>query len=63
MCLIITPYVPCDSLREQGIAALYGGLLPRCLNFGIGASIFFVVFQVLLFGMRKSWQGSIICLK
>lgn len=33
-------------VHHEGLPALWGGLLPRSLNFGVGAAVFFVVFQV-----------------
>ncbi|EKX49757.1 hypothetical protein GUITHDRAFT_104723 [Guillardia theta CCMP2712] len=32
-------------IREEGVSALYRGVVPRAMNFGIGAACFFFMFE------------------
>lgn len=43
---------------SEGFAALYGGILPRCLNFGAGSAIFFLVFKRSLL-VLDTWGGEV----
>ena len=46
-------------VRHEGLVSLYGGLLPRSINFGLGSAVFFLVFQRSLVFLNQAFVESV----